>query len=85
MLDGDGDECVAAESDKDIASVDETLRQSSMKNLTRGKSRKAVVPEPLLLSATLRTKNIDHSPANVIVPIQLRKEQVDTPDISDTA
>ncbi len=34
---------------------------------------------------TLRTKNIDCSPASVNVPVQLRKEQVDMPDISDAA
>jgi hypothetical protein len=37
-----------AESDEDI--VDETLQQSPIKNSTRSKSRKVVVPEPLLLS-----------------------------------
>ncbi len=40
-----GDECVAAESDEEI--VDETLRQKLMKNSTRSKSRKVIVPEPL--------------------------------------
>ncbi len=48
MSDEDGDECVAAESDEEI--VDETIRQSPMKNRTRSKSRKVVVPEPLLPS-----------------------------------
>ena len=47
-LDEDGNECAAAESDEEI--VDETLHQSPMKNSTRSKSRKVVVPEPLLLS-----------------------------------
>jgi hypothetical protein len=48
VSDEDGDECIAAESDEVI--MDETLHQSPMKNHTRSKSRKAVVPEPLLLS-----------------------------------
>ena len=48
VSDEDGDECVAAESDEEI--VDETLRQSPMKNSTSSKSRKVVVPEPLQLS-----------------------------------
>ncbi len=43
--DEDGNECYAAESDEEI--VDEILRQSPMKNSTRSKSRKVVVPEPL--------------------------------------
>ena len=38
----------AAESDKEI--VDETLRQSLMKNSTRSKSQKVIVPEPLIPS-----------------------------------
>ncbi len=42
MLDEDGDKCVAAESDEEI--VDETLCQSPMKNRTRSKSWKVVVP-----------------------------------------
>ncbi len=46
MLDEDGDECVAGESDEEI--VDETLCQSPMKNGTRSKSRKVVVPAQLL-------------------------------------
>ncbi len=48
--DEDGNECVAAESDEEI--VDETLCQSPMKNRTRSKSRKVLlpVPEPLLPS-----------------------------------
>ncbi len=48
VSDEDGDDCVAAGSDEEI--VDETLRQSPMKNLTRSKSRKVVEPEQLLLS-----------------------------------
>ena len=48
VSDENGDECVAAESDEEI--VDETLRQSQMKNRTRSKSRKVIVPEPLIPS-----------------------------------
>ncbi len=44
----DGGECVAPESDEEI--VDETLHQSLMKNSTRSKSRKVVVPDPLIPS-----------------------------------
>ncbi len=47
-LDEDGDECIAAESDEEI--VDETLCQSLMKNNTRSKSQKVVVPAPPLPS-----------------------------------
>jgi hypothetical protein len=46
--DEDGNECAAAESDEEI--VDETIRQSPMKNRTRSKSLKVFVPEPLLPS-----------------------------------
>ncbi len=49
VSDEDGDECDAAESDKEIVG-DRTLHQSPMKNLTRSKSQKVVVPEPLLPS-----------------------------------
>ncbi len=48
VSDEDGDECIVAESDEEI--MDETLRQSLMKNHTRSKSWKVVVPRPLLLS-----------------------------------
>ncbi len=47
-MDEDGDECVAPESDEEV--VDETLYQSPMKNHTMSKSRKVVVPEPLIPS-----------------------------------
>ena len=46
VSDEDGGECVAPESDGEI--VDETLHQSPMKKRTRSKSRKLVVPEPLI-------------------------------------
>ena len=48
VLDEDGGECVAPESDEEV--VDETLYQSPMKNSTRSKSRKVVVPDPLIPS-----------------------------------
>ncbi len=48
VSDEDGDECTTAELDEEI--VDEKLCQSPMKNSTRNKSQKVVVPEPLLLS-----------------------------------
>ena len=48
VSDEDGGECVAPESDEEI--VDETLCQSPMKNSTMSKSRKVVVPEPLIPS-----------------------------------
>ena len=48
VSDEDGGECVAPESDEEI--VDKTLYQSQMKNSTRSKSRKVVVPEPLIPS-----------------------------------
>jgi hypothetical protein len=48
VSDEDGGECVAPESVEEI--VDETLYQSPMKNRTRSKSRKVVVPEPLIPS-----------------------------------
>ncbi len=46
--DEDGDKCTAAESDEEI--VYETLHQSQIKNSTKSKSWKVVVPEPLLPS-----------------------------------
>ncbi len=46
-MDKDGDECSAAESDEEI--VDETIPQSQMKNRTRSKSRKVIVPEALIM------------------------------------
>ncbi len=46
VLDEDGGECVAPESDEEV--VDEMLYQSLMKNSTFRKSRKIVVPEPLI-------------------------------------
>ena len=48
VSDEDGCECVAPESDEEI--VDETLYQSPMKNRTRSKSQKVIVPEPLIPS-----------------------------------
>ncbi len=48
VSDEDGGKCVAPESDEEI--VDETHYQSPMKNRTRSKSRKVVVPEPLIPS-----------------------------------
>ncbi len=48
MSDEDGGECVAPESDEEI--VDEKLCQSPMKNRTRSKSLKVIVPEPLMPS-----------------------------------
>jgi hypothetical protein len=45
VSDEDGGECVAPESDEEI--VDEKLCQSPMKNRTRSKSQKVIVPEPL--------------------------------------
>ncbi len=48
VLNDDGNECSAAELDEE--SVDETFHQSPIKNCTRSRSRKVVVPEPLLLS-----------------------------------
>jgi hypothetical protein len=48
VSDEDGGERVAPESDEEI--VDETLYQSPMKNSTRSKSWKVVVPEPLIPS-----------------------------------
>jgi hypothetical protein len=48
VSDEDGGECVAPESDEEI--VDETLCQSPMKDSTRSKSRKVIVPEPLIPS-----------------------------------
>ncbi len=48
VSDEDGEGYVAAESHEEI--VDEMLHQSLMKNHTRSKSRKVVVPAPLLLS-----------------------------------
>ena len=47
---GDGDGCAAAESDGDI--VDETILPSLMKNRTRSKSKKVIIPEPLMCSDT---------------------------------
>jgi hypothetical protein len=79
-LDEDGSECAAADSDEEI--VDETLHQSSIKNSTRSKYRKFVVPEPLRLSDS-EDEDPDGRFASVIVPVQLCYEQVDTPDISD--
>ncbi len=48
VSDEDGGECVAPESDEEV--VDETFYQSPMKNRTMSKSRKVVVPEPLIPS-----------------------------------
>ena len=48
VSDEDGSECVALESDEEI--VDEKLCQSPMKNRTRSKSQKVVVPAPLIPS-----------------------------------
>ena len=48
VSDEDGGECVAPESDEEI--LDEKLCQSPMKNSTRGKSRKVIIPEPLIPS-----------------------------------
>jgi hypothetical protein len=48
VSDEDGCKCVAPESDEEI--VDETLCESPMKNCTRSKSRKVIVPEPLIPS-----------------------------------
>ncbi len=48
VSDEGGRECVAPESDEEI--VDEKLCQSPMKNCTRSKSRKVIVPEPLIPS-----------------------------------
>jgi hypothetical protein len=48
VSDEDGGECVAPESDEEI--VDKKLCQSPMKNCTRSKSRKVIVPEPLIPS-----------------------------------
>ena len=48
VSDEDGSECVAPESDEET--VDEMLCQSPMKNSTRSKSLKVVVPEPLIPS-----------------------------------
>ncbi len=48
VLDEDGSDCVAPESDEEI--VYETLYQSQMKNHTRIKSWKVVVPEALIPS-----------------------------------
>ncbi len=48
VSDEDGCECVAPESDKEV--VDETLYQSPMKNHAMSKSRKVIVPEPLIPS-----------------------------------
>ncbi len=45
-LNEDGYTCAAAESDEEI--VNETLHQNLVKNSTRNKSQKVVVPEPLL-------------------------------------
>ncbi len=46
VLDEDGGECIALESDEEI--MDEPLYQNQMKNSARSKSRKVVVPEPLI-------------------------------------
>ncbi len=67
--DEDGVEFAAAESDEEI--VHETLRQSPMKDSTRSKSQRYLYLNHYY-SPTLRTKKIDHSPANVTVPVQLR-------------
>ncbi len=48
VSDEDGGECVAPESDEEI--VDRKLCQSLMKNSTRSKSQKVIVPEPLIPS-----------------------------------
>ncbi len=48
MSDEDGNNSVAAQSDGEI--VVETIRQGPMKNSTRSKSRKVIVPESLLPS-----------------------------------
>ncbi len=52
MSDEDGGECVAPESDEEIVDkmLCEILMKSLMKNLTRSKSRKVIVPEPLMPS-----------------------------------
>ena len=46
--DSDSDECTAAESEEEI--VAETVQPSPMKHQTRSKSRKVVLPEPLMCS-----------------------------------
>ena len=48
--DKDGDECAAAESDDEIAG--ETVAPSPMKDRTRSKSRKVVIPDALMCSDT---------------------------------
>ena len=82
VSDEDGGECVAPESDEEI--VDEMLCQSPMKNSTRSKSLKVIVPEPLI-PLTQRTIYVNHSNANVITPVQLRKEQGEKQRISGVA
>ncbi len=62
VSDEDGDECVAAESDEE--NVDETLRQSPMKDSTRSKSQKVAVPEPLLLS---NSEDEEHRPQPYLI------------------
>ncbi len=47
-LDEDGGECAAAESEEEI--VDKTIPPSPMKNQTRSKSRRVVMPEPMMPS-----------------------------------
>jgi hypothetical protein len=67
VLDEDGDECAAAESDEEI--VGETIQPSLIKKRIRSKSRKIVVPEPLLPSDS---EEEEPRQQPVIVPVQLR-------------
>ena len=66
--DKEGDEHAAAESEDDI--VEETVTPSPTKIRTRSKDRKVIIPAPVMCSdsLTLRTKNIVHGLASVLMP-----------------
>ena len=81
--DKEGDECAAAESLDDI--VDETIPPSPAKIRARIKSRKVIIPAVVLhqyCALTLRTKNIAHGLASVLMPVQPRYARMVLPNTS---
>ena len=78
--DKDGDDVVAAEPEDDI--VDETVTPGPKKMRTRSNTRKVYkIPESVICSdrLTLRTRNLAHGSASVLMPTRPRYERAVTP------